>query len=205
MHTFRNKAYSVIEIIIGMAIIVMLAGLLCASLRASRARSHVASCANNLRQLGMGLEMFADDHDGRYPRDPKNTDDLSPLYPHYVDDLSVFMCPAAQARLPRSEYVSSPQHLSRSRQDEVIGIDYEYRGEQFPLHQTPSWNHAGKKPTTYVLLYDNDNRGTPSRIDAADNHGARGGNKLFSDGSVRWYRADMWAYPLEDGTDIPGR
>lgn len=49
------------------AIIGILASLLLPALSKAREKGRVTTCANNLRQLGLGLAMYLDDFDGRYP------------------------------------------------------------------------------------------------------------------------------------------
>ena len=126
----------------------------------------------------------------------------------YVNDFNVFMCPAAKVRLPKNQWVTKEEHLIRSRRydrtnpEDSIGIDYEYRGQQEPKGVRPSWRRADREPTKYVLIYDNDNRGAKCggeywhEINPEDNHGAADGNKLFSNGSIRWYPTNKWAYPV---------
>ena len=210
----NKKAFTLIEFLTVIVIIGLILALLFPVISRIRAKGYITACASNMRQIGFALQIYAEEHNGKYPpghlKKGKdfNKDDLSPLFPGYIDDLNVFMCPAAKVRVPKDQWVSKEEHLTRSRTNDEIGIDYEYRGRQEPYDEAlewgemPSWKRADEAPTTYVLIYDNDNRGPdPQAIDPEDNHGAAGGNKLFSDGSVRWYPADKWAYPLPDGTD----
>ena len=50
------------------AIIAILAGILLASLEMARNRSYRMQCANNLRQIGQSLEIYAGENKGAYPR-----------------------------------------------------------------------------------------------------------------------------------------
>ncbi len=210
----KQKAFTLIELLVVIAIIGLLMTIFIPVARVSRQRGRISACANNLRQIGIALELYADDHNGYYPRDKTNTDNLRPLYPAYIDDIKTFMCPAVMVKIPRSQWVSKPEHLERARDDDRgspkanIGMDYEYRGTQPEVAggppMRPSWKYSEMNPHTFVLVYDNDNRGESGqgqRIDPEDNHGMAGGNKYFADGSVRWYPADKWAFPLADGTD----
>ena len=88
------------------AIIAILAALLLPSLRASRERGRLSSCANNLRQVYLGLEMYADENSEYYPRaigggDWGSTNDLSigwlqRIHP-YVKGMKVYRCPGQPA------------------------------------------------------------------------------------------------------------
>ncbi len=59
--------------------------------RAARDRAGDTSCMSNLKQIGLGLLMYAADHDLHMPPDPG---DLRPLDP-YVRNYAVFRCPEA--------------------------------------------------------------------------------------------------------------
>jgi hypothetical protein len=52
-------------IVIG--IIALLAGLLLPSLARAKRQTKVTVCINNLRQIGMGIQMFVDDHSQKFP------------------------------------------------------------------------------------------------------------------------------------------
>jgi hypothetical protein len=49
-------------------IIAVLAGLLLPALGAARRKADSVRCLNNLRQVGLALRMYAEDHDARLPR-----------------------------------------------------------------------------------------------------------------------------------------
>lgn len=57
-------ALSLVECLIGIAIISILAALLFPIMGNMRERGQVAGCLNNLRQIGMAMQMYANDHDG---------------------------------------------------------------------------------------------------------------------------------------------
>jgi prepilin-type N-terminal cleavage/methylation domain-containing protein/prepilin-type processing-associated H-X9-DG protein len=63
----RNKGFSLIELLIVIAIIAILAALLFPVLDQAKQRAWTAQCISNLRQIGMGMKMFADDNGGFYP------------------------------------------------------------------------------------------------------------------------------------------
>ena len=73
------------ELLVVMAIIAVLAGLLLPALSAAKARARRATCVNNLRQINLGIRMYADDsHDA--PPTPglaSAAADALPLYSGY--------------------------------------------------------------------------------------------------------------------------
>ena len=61
----RRVAFTLIELLVVIAIIAILAALLTPALRDARLRALTSLCASNLRQLTIGVNAFAHDHDGR--------------------------------------------------------------------------------------------------------------------------------------------
>ena len=61
-------AFTLIELLTVVAIIGLLAGMLLSSLGRARERGRSAQCVNNLRQWGLALQLYIDDHDDFIPR-----------------------------------------------------------------------------------------------------------------------------------------
>lgn len=59
----KAGAFTLIELLVVIAIISILAALLVPAVKKAQARARSAYCMNNLRQWGLGLTMYAQDHD----------------------------------------------------------------------------------------------------------------------------------------------
>ncbi|MDD5270618.1 MAG: DUF1559 domain-containing protein [Candidatus Omnitrophica bacterium] len=101
----RGKmGFTLIELLVVMAIIIILAGLIMPSLSSARERARKTTCANNLKQIGMALEMYTMANNWRYPSAGQLQAALTSA-PTYIDDTDIFVCPSGGANY---QYAAQP-------------------------------------------------------------------------------------------------
>ena len=63
----RRSAFTLVEVLVVIAIIAVIAALLLPALSKARERGLAIVCLNNTRQLSLGTQVYADDHESRLP------------------------------------------------------------------------------------------------------------------------------------------
>ena len=164
--------FSLLELLLVAAIILIVASLYWRGTSRSQASQERKNCEKNLQKIFIALEIFANDHGGKFPEVPgarTSSEALDGLVPRYTVDTSAFICPASKdAALPAGEAIAKRK------------ISYAYymgrraADSQQVLMSDQQVNTLSKAAGEYAFS----RTGKPP----GNNHGKLGGNVLFCDG-----------------------
>jgi prepilin-type N-terminal cleavage/methylation domain-containing protein/prepilin-type processing-associated H-X9-DG protein len=96
--TTRQRGFTLIELLVVIAIIAILAAILFPVFAQAREAARKTQCLSNLKQMGLGIQMYAQDYDEQLPQGSRVIEGnawrwLHQTYP-YVKNAGIYKCPS---------------------------------------------------------------------------------------------------------------
>jgi len=134
-----RRAFTLVEMLVVIAIIGVLVGLLLPAVQMARESSRRAACESNMRQQAQAITAYCGQHDGRFPLSPSGGW-IVPFLPHIeqqalADELRSGVVPV-DLQLPLLVCLSSPDEQPRQ-------LDYGMNGGRFNSPSGHDWQANG--------------------------------------------------------------
>jgi len=170
-----HGGYSLIELLITFALMLILTVMMFGFGSASRQRSQKKLCADNLQKIYLALQIYANDFKGALPQDTNavtSEEALDPLVPKYSADTSLFICPGG-----RDPQIPSGEPLRNHKISYAYFMGCRLDAPAAVLMSDRQVDTQPKYAGEFVFSRD----GKPP----GNNHHKYGGNFLMGDGSVQ--------------------
>lgn len=211
----KQNAFTLVELLVVISIIALLISIILPALGEAKEIVRSATCLNNLKQVQLGAEIFANNHNNKYPSryvvDPESGTGHTSVYLWYGDrgdgtssGLS-FADFEADDRPINEELELSADGLSISRCPTDVDVVAKATGTSYPVNQVLSNSQSGygtnrdaiRSPSNFVVSSE---AGAYYSIYAADPP-----NDSFVDGAFElkdlfWHRSSRtWNASFSDG------
>jgi prepilin-type N-terminal cleavage/methylation domain-containing protein len=186
-----KKAFTLIELLVVIAIIAILAAMLMPALARARNEARKAACISNVKNTGLGFEMYGSDN-GRWPGYSSTADDIGVGQAigalragNYIDSDDLFSCPANKTEPSWNSSDEEWQDSSGNQDASLLGYGMDAaNGGDVGIPGSPDPMRA-----VYSDKPDESNNAV------GDNHGADGAVTLFVDKHVEWLQAGTGSNP----------
>ena len=192
----RRKGFTLIELLVVIAIIAILAAILFPVFARARAKARQTTCLSNIKQIMLGVLMYAQDYDGGFPC---RTYDTTYRYPMakvmpYVKNQEMFFCPEKRGGWGQSKgaVYNVCWDLWGSGYE---GVDSSFTLPAETVYLNEAWTCGSQTITPWAQFWMVADvfgwrKCTPYSTDRMDTPHNGGSNFAFADGHAKWLAED---------------
>jgi prepilin-type N-terminal cleavage/methylation domain-containing protein/prepilin-type processing-associated H-X9-DG protein len=198
-------AFTLIELLVVIAIIAILAAILFPVFAQARESARQSTCLSNMKQVGLGLQMYAQDYDETLPPgndavtsfgDPGVRPNFLGCLIPYTRNIHIYACPNARvdtslANPPTAtsagSYMGNAVVMGRTLAVISTPADIIYCQENF-LKRSIAWLRPNLVATNQYTNWWFANPAAPHGLAYSSLH-KEGGNLIFADGHAKWRKA----------------
>lgn len=169
----RRPAFSLIELLVVMAVIAVLAAVLFPVFAQAREKARQTDCLAHYHQIGQAIQMYASDYDSKTPPDGGSFSGLIMDSRPYIKNDAIFVCPDDFDR-------------AREKRPGSYRMPSLYQGLDINCGWSDPYNtQATTKPAATPLLYEAEQDFAQAPILPTYRHHG-GAQILYFDGHVKW-------------------
>jgi len=173
----KLRSFTLIELLVVIAIIGILAGMLLPVIASAREKARRTNCTSNLSQMGKGLTMYSMDNSEAYPPNFTGIEACA-------KSPKLMICPSASGTFGTWNQVAT---IGNSNCAYVMSL----KTDSSDGNKTVT---AATDANTLIMMDKNGDKavGAITVTSFGGNHGTKGANVLYNDGSCTWINTSDW-------------
>lgn len=208
----RKRGFTLIELLVVIAIIAILAAILFPVFAKAREAARKSSCISNMKQIGLGMLMYAQDYDEKFPAGKNNCshgpfdswnqagmgiDDFhmqaqwfAYVVQPYIKNQGVFKCPSVPSGVFKDWFSGNASTaLIKTAMPGIQGIDYEWKLADAVAARCGHGLSSYTTSSHQAMIYENWMANAPHDGESIPGiHPKAAGNITFVDGHSKWMR-----------------